>query len=145
MGDHSGPYASADPNKSPEVVDAEAALAYARLLRREPATQIAKDLGISRATFYRRIEMLMLRHDRPSRSLMQSIAHDELDQLTRMTMQRLQVDDECSNQDFVKLVGELRQQNAARLRLYEDAPANTDEGESANEDWDDWESDDRAS
>jgi len=143
MGDHSGPYASTDPNKSPEVVDAEAALAYARLLRREAPNDIARDLGISRATFYRRIEMLMLRHDRPSRSLMQVIAHDELDQLTRMTMQRLQ--EECSNQDFVKLVGELRQQNTARLKLYEDAPANTDEGESTEEDWDDWESDDRAS
>lgn len=143
MGDHSGPYATSDPNKSPEVVDAEAALAYARLMRRESATQIAKDLGISRATFYRRIEKLIMRHDRPSRSLMQAIAHDELDQLSQMTMQRIQ--DECSNQDFVKLVGELRQQNAARLKLYEEAPANTDEGESTDEDWDDWETDDRAS
>lgn len=139
--DHSGRYESADPNKPPEVIDTEAALAYARLLRRESPNDIAKDLCISRATFYRRIEMLMLRHDRPSRTLMQVIAHDELDQLTRMTFERLGED--CSNADFARLAGEVRQQNAARLKLYDDAPAADSDNESG-EDWDDWEADESA-
>lgn len=119
MGEHSGPYKTQDPNKSEEVIDTEAALAYARLLRRERADDIAKDLGISRATFYRRIEMLTLRLGQPSRSLLVAISHEELDELARMTKERLQ--GEVSNADFAKLAAELRQQNTAILRLYEDA------------------------
>lgn len=138
MGEHSGPYKTQDPNKSEEVIDTEAALAYARLLRRERADDIAKDLGISRATFYRRIEMLTLRLDRPSRSLLVAISHDELDELSRMTKERLQ--SEVSNQDFAKLAAELRQQNAAILRLYEGAVDPTPDEPEGNPE-DDWESD----
>jgi len=99
---HSGPYRSQDPDKPEEVVDAEAALAYARLRRRDKPEDICRDLGISRATFYRRIEKLMLRHDRPSRSLIEVMEHEHLDDLTAMVEDRLK--GEVSNADFAKLV-----------------------------------------
>ena len=132
---HSGPYRSQETNKDDQQVDFEAALAYARLCRRERAEDIAADLKISRATLYRRVEMLILRIGRPSRSLMQALAHDEYDDLARRTFVRL--DGEVSNADYARLVSELRQINTARMALYKE-PEAPEPPASEHED-DDWE------
>lgn len=121
MGSHSGPYPTQDPNKSDEVIDVEAALAYSKLRRGEHPDDICKQLGLSRRTFYRRIETLILAQERPSRRLMQAMEFDTLQDLTRRVYERLE--DESSTADFAKLVGESRQLSAARralLRLDDD-------------------------
>lgn len=116
MAAHSGPYKTQDPNKSDEVIDVEAALAYLKLRRGEHPDDICKELGLSRRTFYRRIETLIMARERPGRRLLQAMEYDNLQDLTRLVHERLN-EEEASNADFVKLVGESRQLSNSRRAL----------------------------
>lgn len=144
---HSGSYATQDPNKPEVVIDTEAALAYGRLRRGERPNDIAASMGISRATFYRRISELILRHDRPTRSLMQAIAAEELDELTGVTMNLLDKVVDAEDLDVVsaaRLISEARQLNLAKRKLFavdESEPefVPLESGEDVEDD--DWESD----
>jgi hypothetical protein len=52
---------SQDPNKTDEEIDFECALAFSKMCRRErTAAQLAEEMGISRATFFRRIDKYRL-------------------------------------------------------------------------------------
>lgn len=141
------PIASQDPNKPEIVVDTEAALAYARLRGGERPNSIAASMGISRATFYRRISELILRHDRPTRSLMQAIAAEELDELTGVTMDLLDKVVDAEELDVVsaaRLIAEARQLNLAKRKLFavdesEVEPTVPEPGEDVPDD--DWEAD----
>lgn len=116
MGDHSGPYASADPNKSEEQIDLESALAWAKWQRGQSPDEISKELGISRRTFYYRLEKLISAHGRPSRALMQMMEMERLDSYTRRAEERL--DGDVSNSDAARLLAEARQLSLARQRLF---------------------------
>lgn len=142
-GPHSGPYLSADPQKSQEQIDAEAALAYAKLRAGGRPNAIAKELGISRATFYRRVSELILRHDRPTQSLMQVIAAEELDELTEITTGLLyQVVDaeEVDPLAAARLISEARQLNQSKRALFSvdggaSEPEEPGETEAGDDDW----------
>lgn len=138
MGQHSGPYKTQDPNKSEEVIDVEAALAYLALKRGEHPDDIAKRLGISRRTFYYRIEKLIFAQERPSRRLLQALEYDRLQDLTVMVHQRLE-DTESSNADFAKLVGESRQlSNSRRTLMRLDEAEVIDDCEEDDDELDEW-------
>lgn len=104
-----------DPNKDDEQVDMEAALAYLKLKRGHRADDICKEMGLSRRTFYRRVEALILAQDRPGRRLMQALEADRLDDLTLKANELLE--GEVSNADASRLIGEARQLSAARRKM----------------------------
>lgn len=127
-----------DPNKPDEVIDVEASLAYLALKRGEHPDDIAKRLGISRRTFYYRIEKLIFAFEAPSRRLLQRIERDHLADLTSMVLARL--DDEASNADFARLTGEARQlsrERRALLKLDDAEPVTVDDASELEDD--DWE------
>lgn len=120
MGQYSGPYETGDPNKPEEVIDVEAALAYQRLRRGEHPDDICKQLCLSRRTFYRRIERLILAQDHPTRSLMRVMEWENLQELTAMTLQLLEgvKTGDISNADAIKGIGEARQLSNSRRALF---------------------------
>lgn len=116
-GPHSDwPYPTANPNKPEEEIDVEAALAYQKWRRGVPVDEVAEELGISRRTLYNRLERLRTDGGLPSRHLQRTIEFDRLEDLNRMVLARLVAGD-ASNQDFAKLVAEVRQIGAARRAL----------------------------
>lgn len=130
---HSGPYESCDPNKDDEQIDFECAVAYSKMCRREKsAAQIAEELGISRATLFRRIEKLMLRLGRPSRSLMTAMEHEHLDALTDHLMRRL---DEASNADAARMVSVAAGLSRDRLSLYREPEDRVPEADEEPDVW----------
>lgn len=143
-GPYSGPYDTQDPNKADEVIDVEAALAYVKFREGMHPDDICKQLGLSRRTFYRRIEKLILAQELPSRRLIQAMEFDILQDLSRLVRARLTAEDEPSNADLARLVGEARQlsrERRALLRVDED-PAG-DVGDEFELPEDDWEAGDR--
>jgi hypothetical protein len=133
VGQHSGPYRSTDPNKPDEVMDAEAALAYGYLIKHETPEYICDKLGISRATFYRRIQKLMLRLDRPTRTFMRQLEADRLEEYAAHLVKLRNL--EISARDHISLIAELRQLSAQRLRLLED---DADSGLDDHDDAEEW-------
>lgn len=102
-GPHSGwPYPTSDPNPTEDEVDLEAAMAYLKLKRGMRADDICRELNLSRRTFYRRVESLILAQDRPSRRLMQALEHDRQEDLLCRTHELL--DGEVSNADAARLL-----------------------------------------
>lgn len=137
MGDYSGPYPTGDPNKTDDVVDVEAALAYVKLRRGEDPAEICKQLGLSRRTFYRRIERLILAQDRPTRTLMKAMEFDTLQDLTRLTYEIYE--GEASNADKLAAISQARQLSNSRRALYSlDEDDTVEEPEELDEDLEKW-------
>lgn len=113
---HSDPYPTGDPNKSDEEVLTEAAKAWAKWQNGHTADEIAAELGISRRTFYNRLEKLMSAHGRPSATLIQIREWERLERYTQRVDEYL--DGDVSNADAVKFLSEGRQLSIARQRLF---------------------------
>lgn len=127
---------SQDPNKTEEEVDLECALAFSKMCRRErTAAQLAEEMGISRATFFRRIDKLILRLGRPSRTVMVAMEHEHLDGITGELLGRLP---EASNADAARMVSVMAGLSRDRLSMYRDIPEEIDDATDELED-DDWE------
>lgn len=111
------PYVTQDPNKPETEKAGEASLAFARYVN-DGATieEIAEQLGISRATAYRRIKQHSEIHDQPPRALRQLRAEGEIERLTRATRDLL--DGEASIADKTNLIKELRMLNLSWRKLY---------------------------
>lgn len=116
MGRYSDPYPTAHPNKPELEVDGEASIAYARLRKGEKAEDIAESMGLSRATFYRRVERFAAMHDTRTTTYRRMAAEIELDRLTDKAAEAL--DGDVSVDTLVKVLAELRALNQSRRKLY---------------------------
>lgn len=138
-GPHSGPYPTQDPNKDEETVLEEAAKAWAKWQKGSTADEIAAELGISRRTFYNRLEKLISAHGRPSATLIQIREWERLERYTQRVDEYLD-GGEVSNADAAKFLAEGRQLSIARQRLFglpmepADAPAE-DEPDEQMQNW----------
>lgn len=116
MGEWDWPYKTANPNKSELEIDGEASIAYARLRKGEKAEDIAADLKIGRATFYRRVARFASMHDQPTQTLRRLLAESELERLTDRAIEAL--NSATSADSIVKVIAELRMINQSRRKLY---------------------------
>lgn len=110
------PYPTGHPNKPEIEIDGEASIAYARLRKGEKAEDIAESMGLSRATFYRRVERFATMHDTRTTTFRRLAAEIELDRLTDNLAEAL--DGDVSVDALVKVIAELRALNQSRRRLY---------------------------
>lgn len=131
-----------EPNKPPLEVDGEASVAYARLRKGEKAEDIAASMGISRATFYRRIDRFSTMHDTRTTTFRRLIAEIELERLMDRAAEAL--DDHMGVDGLIKVIAEMRMLNQSMRKLYavdevalEPAPPAPSEIED-----DDWETED---
>lgn len=117
MGQYSEPYRSAtDPNKDPTTIAGEASIAYDRLRRGERAEDIWTDMGLSRTTFYRRVNQHAEMHDQPTRRLRQLLAEDDLDDLAGKARGVLGKT-ECAD-TMIRAITELRKINESKRNLF---------------------------
>lgn len=131
-----------EPNKPPLEVDGEASVAYARLRKGEKAEDIAVSMGISRATFYRRIDRFSTMHDTRTTTFRRLTAEIELERLMDRAAEAL--DDHMGVDGLIKVIAEMRMLNQSMRKLYavdevalEPAPPAPSEIED-----DDWETED---
>lgn len=105
-----------EPNKPPLEIDGEASIAYARLRNGEKAEDIAADMRIGRATFYRRVDRFARMHDQPTQTLRRLLAEADLDRLTESARELFAGDGALDAK--VKLLSELRALNQSKRKLY---------------------------
>lgn len=115
---HSGwPYPTGSPNKDETEKAGEASLAYKRfVVDRLDIEDVATELGISRATAYRRVHAHAALHDQPGRGLRQLRSETELSRLRAKAWRLL--NSEASIADQLTAIKELRMLDISERRLF---------------------------
>lgn len=110
------PYPTGDPNRSQAECAGEASIAFKRYVDGVDVEEIAEELGLSRATVYRRIKAHGGLHDQPPRVVRQLKAEIRLDRWIIAAQELL--DGEASVADKLGALKELRMLDISWRKLF---------------------------
>lgn len=133
------PYRTGDPNRSETERAGEASLAFKLFIHdRKDIEAVAEELGISRATAYRRVHAHAALHDQPARAIRQLRSEAELELLRTEAWRVLQGD--ASIADKLNAIKELRMLDISGRRLYavDEVPAPVEPPEPPPAEPDNW-------